>query len=350
MIKKVEFPTAVNKIIVNLDGINSNLGKSRRKAASLIEFFSMGNILPYIHSVKVGPDFLMLYSAILDIIFKSNVKAFLDGKFFSDPNGILRMAENIFASGAKMFSVQASLGAEIMKSIVLKMEEMAIAKVITDFLLNNLKLEASNIPAKIPKGMKTVIETTLKNKDINQNQIGSAIKIAEKNRTMIIVETVPPFYDEKLCHQVFSNSIRDTLKKFIGWTKNAGLDGIICSSKNLKLLDRECLKDLFVIVPDTVPEWVLEWILQEKEIAERHSAYIKYEENMPMTPAEAFKSGASAVILGQSLINPPPIALAFADALEKTAEEIHRAFKIEMGGNEDSEEDSKTIMMNTAKK
>jgi len=335
MIREIEFANAANRIILNLDEMSPDPRSSAAKSMNLIEFFSVGKISPYVHSVRVGSDFIMLYKSTISIIRDREIGVFLDGKFFCDTEAIIRIAENIFHSGTKMFSIQAACGTEAMKAVSLRMEEMAISKVMNSFFFGDLKLEHSSIPSiRVPKGMADVINKALENKDFYQDQVHSAIVEANKIKPTIVAETIPCSFSEKLCYSIFGGSSLDRFKKFVTYTKNAGLDGIICPSHILRLLkQKECLKDLFVIVPDTVPGWILDWFsVPDKK--SNPGRYIKAPRNLIMTPGEAINAGASAVVLGPSLTDPPQKKLSFSDVLELTIEEIHSAIKEEQNKGE----------------
>ena len=82
---------------------------------------------------------------------------------------------------------------------------------------------------------------------------------------------------------------------------DAGLDGIVCSAKELKVLRDHVGKDLIIVTPGIRPKWA------EKQDQKRI-----------MSPADAIKFGANFLVIGRPITeadNP-------SDAFKKLCQEI----------------------------
>ena len=80
-----------------------------------------------------------------------------------------------------------------------------------------------------------------------------------------------------------TRSIKDLLKKQASLAKSAGLDGIVCSGYEAKFLKKIC-KNMEIITPGI--RFKGDGVEDQKRV---------------MTPADAFKNGATAIVMGRSI-------------------------------------------------
>ncbi len=88
--------------------------------------------------------------------------------------------------------------------------------------------------------------------------------------------------------------------------KAAGADGIICSPQELELISQVPeLKDLLKVTPGIRPEW-----------SEAN------DQKRTLTPAQAMTLGATHLVIGRPISNPPRGIGSPVDAVKKILEEI----------------------------
>ena len=80
-----------------------------------------------------------------------------------------------------------------------------------------------------------------------------------------------------------TRSIKDLVKKQASLAKSAGLDGIVCSGYEAKFLKKIC-KNMEIITPGI--RFKGDGVEDQKRV---------------MTPADAFKNGATAIVMGRSI-------------------------------------------------
>lgn len=231
-----------DRIIVALDV------PSLEQAGQLI-----AELAPYVGCFKVGLELLTAEGgpSAVRFVHEHGGQVFYDGKFCDIPNTVGNAAKAAARLGVKMFNVHASAG---QKAI-----EAAVAN----------------------KGGSLVLGVTVLT-SIGKMEDGT---------------------DE--CLSIFGGEVSAKVKQFAQMLADAGADGIICSPKELGVLnDFTLLK----ITPGVRPEWAAAG--DQKRI---------------MTPAEAIKAGATALVIGRPITKPPEGIGTPADAAKKIAEEIQQA-------------------------
>jgi len=205
------------------------------------------SLSPKVWGFKIGLELITAGGpTFVDIIHRNHANIFYDGKFNDIPNTIERATKEAVALGVNMFNIHASSGVE-------------------------------------------------------------AMRIAAKNKmnATLLAVTVLTSLSEDDCKAVFGKSVEDTVRLFAENAKEAGCDGIICSSQDLRYLNRyKELKDFMMVTPGIRPEWAA--LNDQKRV---------------MTPGEAVKAGASKLVIGRPITNPPN-GMTIAQAVEKVLEEV----------------------------
>ncbi|MFA5173033.1 MAG: orotidine-5'-phosphate decarboxylase [Candidatus Paceibacterota bacterium] len=228
-----------DRIIVALDV------PSLEQAGQLI-----AELAPFVGCFKVGLELLTAEGGpnVVRFVHEHGGQVFYDGKFCDIPNTVGNAAKAVAGLGVKMFNVHASAG---QKAI-----EVAVAN----------------------KGNSLVLGVT----------VLTSIGIKEDGT------------DE--CFSIFGDTASAKVEQFARMLANAGADGIICSPKELGVLENFTLLKL---TPGVRPEWAAAG--DQKRI---------------MTPSEAIKAGATALVIGRPITKPPAEIGTPADAAKKIAEEI----------------------------
>jgi orotidine-5'-phosphate decarboxylase len=111
-------------------------------------------------------------------------------------------------------------------------------------------------------------------------QEADRLKIA---RPKVIAVTILTSMDEMALKKAgISDTMDDEVLTLARLAKEAGLDGVVASPSEIKLLRREFDKDFLIITPGVRPEWAATG--DQKRIA---------------TPAQAIADGASFIVVGR---------------------------------------------------
>lgn len=130
--------------------------------------------------------------------------------------------------------------------------------------------------------------------------------VSNKGQSLVLAVTVLTSFEENNAHLVFGAPSNAKVLQLARDAKLAGCDGIICSPQELELLRRQKeLAGLLMVTPGVRPEWAAAG--DQKRI---------------MTPAEAIRAGATALVIGRPITKPPAEIGTPADAAKRIAEEI----------------------------
>ena len=130
--------------------------------------------------------------------------------------------------------------------------------------------------------------------------------VANKGQALVLAVTVLTSLEENNAHLIFGGPSKAKVLQLARDAKIAGCDGIICSPQELELLGKQKeLGSLLKVTPGVRPEWAAAG--DQKRI---------------MTPAEAIRAGATALVIGRPITKPPAEIGAPVDAAKKIAEEI----------------------------
>jgi len=217
---------------------------SREKAISLVE-----KVKGEINHFKVG---LELFSRCgietVKEISDKNCRVFLDLKYHDIPNTVKSAAKVAVESGVWMYNIHALGGFEFMKSVAEFNREYA-----------------QKIGLERPLLIAVTILTSMGNEDLKQIGIN------------IDVET--------------------EVLKLAELAKRAGLDGIVCSAREVKKIKETLGEDFLTVTPGIRPAWAS-----------------KDDQKRIVTPADAVKLGTDYMVIGRPITR--------ADNPEKAAKRI----------------------------
>lgn len=223
-----------NKVIIALDT------PDEQKALNLVKLLK--------HKVSIFKVGLELFCSqgpeIVKKINDQGCKVFFDLKFHDIPNTVAGAARAALSTGAFMFNVHASGGCEMMRRV-------------------RETVDAAQLPEK-PIILAVTVLTSLDEKDLNDINI--------------------------------SKSPLEQVKTLALLTKEAGLDGVVASPKEITAIREAVGQDFIIVTPGVRPTWAMAG--DQKRI---------------MTPAEALDSGASYIVVGR----PVTAAADPAEAIDK---------------------------------
>ncbi|MBF0465599.1 MAG: orotidine-5'-phosphate decarboxylase [Nitrospirae bacterium] len=130
--------------------------------------------------------------------------------------------------------------------------------------------------------------------------------VANKGTSLVLAVTVLTSLGESNAHLIFGGPYKAKVLQLARDACLAGCDGIICSPQELELLGlQKELNGLMTITPGVRPKWASAG--DQKRI---------------MTPSEAIKAGATALVIGRPITKPPTLVGSPVDAVKRIAEEI----------------------------
>ncbi len=133
-----------------------------------------------------------------------------------------------------------------------------------------------------------------------------AAAVANKGDSLVLAVTVLTSLEENNAHLIFGGPSKAKVLQFARDARLAGVDGVICSPQELELLVKQVeLGDLLKVTPGVRPEWAA--VGDQKRV---------------MTPGEAVKAGATALVIGRPITKPPAEIGSPADAAKYLSNEI----------------------------
>lgn len=127
----------------------------------------------------------------------------------------------------------------------------------------------------------------------------------EKGKSLAIAVTVLTSLTEDDSLQLFGKRSKEKVLEFAKLTQSAGLDGVVCSPQELEILAP--LQKFLKVTPGVRPEWA--GAQDQKRV---------------MTPGEAIRQGATHLVVGRPITQPPK-SLTPKEAARKVLEEIEAA-------------------------
>jgi len=165
-----------------------------------------------------------------------------------------------------------------------------------------------DIPNTVGGAAKAVAGLNVKMFDVHASAGVEAMiaAVANKGQSLVLAVTVLTSLEENNAHLIFGGPSKAKVLQLARDAKIAGCDGIICSPQELELLSKQKeLSCLLKVTPGVRPKWATTG--DQKRI---------------MTPAEASKAGATALVIGRPITQPPAEIGTPVDAAKKIAEEI----------------------------
>lgn len=203
-----------------------------KDAISLVD--SIGSSACY---YKVGLElFLNSKGSVIEELKKRDKKVFLDLKFHDIPNTVAQACRWAAGLGVDMFNVHAGGGLEMMQ----RAYEATIDG-------------ANNNGVEIPK--------------------------------LIAVTILTSFDADGLAKVGYTGSVDENVKRLAALTNEAGLNGVVCSSREVPLIRQAVSRpDFLTVCPGVRPEWAQ-----------------KGDQKRIMTPAQAMKQGVNHIVVGRPI-------------------------------------------------
>ena len=201
---------------------------------------------------KIGSElFTSCGPLIVEEAQKAGVKIFLDLKYHDIPNTVAKVAAAATRLGVFMLNVHALGGPDMMK-----------------------------------KAAQSVADESGK------------LKIA---RPKLIAVTILTSMDENNLKKIgVSDNMENQVLRLAGLAKDSGMDGVVASPSEIKLIRKNLGKDFLIVTPGVRPSWAA--IGDQKRVA---------------TPKEAIDNGADFIVVGRPIIEAPDPVVAARKILEE---------------------------------
>lgn len=133
--------------------------------------------------------------------------------------------------------------------------------------------------------------------------------VANKGQSLVLAVSILTSLEENNAHLIFGAPSKAKVLQLARDAKIAGCDGIICSPRELELIgNQKELYDLMKITPGVRPAWAA--VGDQKRV---------------MTPGEAIKAGATALVIGRPITKPPSEIGTPLEAVKRIIDEIAEA-------------------------
>lgn len=194
-------------------------------------------LAPYVGYFKVGKElFISFGPRIIEMIKNTGGRVFLDLKLHDIPNTVAKSSAVITSYGVDIFNVHASGGMEMMQKTV-----------------EAVRNEADKRRIAVP--------------------------------TMLAVTVLTSLNDAVLKDELkWQNNAKDQVLNLASLTKEAGMDGVVCSPQEIEIIKEKVGTDFEVLTPGIRPAWSQ-----------------KNDQKRIMTPKQALDAGADYLVIGRPI-------------------------------------------------
>ena len=129
---------------------------------------------------------------------------------------------------------------------------------------------------------------------------------AVKKNSLLLAVTILTSMNEEMCQEIYQGSIQQKVTELALQAQACGVDGLICSADDLSFLNQEpTLHSLLKITPGIRPTWAAQ-----------------NDQKRCLTPRQALLAGASAIVIGRPITQPPQSIGSRRDAACRVLEEM----------------------------
>jgi orotidine-5'-phosphate decarboxylase len=207
------------------------------------------DLAPLVGYFKVGLELLTAHGAptVVRELHKVGARIFFDGKFNDIPNTISGAVAAVSKLGVEMFDVHASIGKEAMKAAA-----------------------------------------------------------AQKGKSKALAVTILTSLDDDASRKIFGAAAEQKVLQFALEAAECGMDGIVCSPKELHLFQSQpTLASLWKVTPGVRPTWAV------TDDQKRH-----------LTPGDAIAQGATHLVIGRPITEPPAQVGGPVEAAKRILDEL----------------------------
>ncbi|MEA2006381.1 MAG: orotidine-5'-phosphate decarboxylase [Acidobacteriota bacterium] len=206
----------------------------------------------------------------------------------------------IFKIGLKLFSAE---GPELLKTI-----HSLNKKIFLDLKLHDIPNTVSEaVKVAVRHGVYMMTIHSSGGKEMMAKAVEAGIREAEiqnvEKPLLLAVTVLTSLNDDQLKEIGIQDDSRSQVLRLAGLSKEAGMDGIVCSPQEIEIIRKEFGKDFLVVTPGIRPSWAA--AQDQKRI---------------MTPSQAFKKGADYLVIGRPITTSPSPEEAFQQIVQELVE------------------------------
>ena len=152
-----------------------------------------------------------------------------------------------------------------------------------------LDLKLHDIPNTVKKGIFAIkkLKPILTTIHISGGDEMMKASVLKKGTTKVLGVSILTSLDKSQCMKYYNNkNISILVKKMVKQARNIGLDGIVCSPKEIKLVRKEVGENFIIVTPGIRPV--------------NRNIY-KDDQKRVLTPSKAIKYGADLVVIGRPI-------------------------------------------------
>ena len=152
-----------------------------------------------------------------------------------------------------------------------------------------LDLKLHDIPNTVSKGIKAIekLKPLLTTIHISGGDEMMRASIIERKKTKILGVSVLTSLDSRQTKKYYNEkNIKNLVKKFVKQARKLGLDGIVCSPKEIKYVRQETGKNFLIVTPG---------------IRINKSERKKDDQKRVLSPIQAIKLGANLIVIGRPI-------------------------------------------------
>ena len=196
-------------------------------------------LAPYVGAFKVGMQlFNSSGPSIVDKINQLGGRVFVDLKFHDIPNTVAAAGKVMTRLNCYMFNVHAAGGRAMLESVTGSVQE-----------------EAQHLGQPAPIILAVTVLTSIGQQELEKEMLVSGLEVEE-----VVV-------------------------KWALMAKNAGIQGVVCSPREITAIRAACGKDFKIVTPGIRPAWAA-----------------KNDQVRVTTPADALKMGADYMVIGRPIL------------------------------------------------
>jgi orotidine-5'-phosphate decarboxylase len=168
-----------------------------------------------------------------------------------------------------------------------------------------------DIPNTVGQASRAVSRLGVRMFDVHASSGEASVRAAAQNKgsSLLLAVTVLTSFDELESQRIFGASSESKVALLSAMAAQAGADGIVCSPRDLPLVEAlNFPKPLLKVTPGVRPRW-----------AEGQ------DQKRTMTPAEAIRAGATHLVIGRPILRPPAGVGSPVEAAKRVLDEIREA-------------------------
>lgn len=242
---------------------------------------------PDIGLFKVGLELLTAEGAprVVSALREVFVDIFYDGKFNDIPNTVAGAIRAATALNVQMVNVHCLGGRAMMQAAV-----TAAQKAVED---------GATLCVRRPIILGVTVLTSLSDTDLET--LGIAPRPTDDAGDFAF----------ELCPDDGHPKVRMLVRTLARLAQQCGLDGVIASPQEIRLIREACGPDFLIVTPGVRPAWAA-----------------AQDQKRVMTPGEAISAGADYLVIGRPILKPPPEIGSPVDAAKRIADEIAAALAV----------------------